>query len=186
MTCTEADLCPSKPRTGNLCFALCVEDFFPQQCWAKELLDGNSAHSKLLLSCFSCFTSPGKQCEGASRSYQSPVLTKIHRIKKPATLQMSTLHTHTRMISKLQRGWFYCQSNSQRLFWETTFLFGLTGAVGLWNKCLSHLIQVTFTGLLSPETRENFTLWFEIYCHCPLVHSRLAGRWKNDGPPKLN
>lgn len=178
MTHTEADLCPSRPRTELWVWNSDWNSWcgrFPQPCWGKELLDGNSElfATRLLSQPWFCvfvfflFYLSRQTVWEREQILSEPVLTKIHQIQTCYTAGVNTPHTHTEMISKLHSGWFYCQSNSQRLFWETTSLFGLAGAVGLWNKFLFFIPQRHYRGAVTRDksvAKENFTLWFEIYC----------------------
>lgn len=90
----------------------------------------------------------GKHSEQASRSYQDDV----NKNTSNKNLLYYRCQHSLKKISELQWSWFYCQSNSQRLFGETTLLFFFIGAVDLGDKCLSCLVDINFPGVLSLET----------------------------------
>lgn len=129
--------------------ALCMEAFHS----AARLTEGATyGRVQLISRCLSwtCSVSrvfpvlllKGKHCEQGSRSYQGDV----NKNTSNKNLLYYKCQHSWKKISKLQQSCLYCQSNSQRLVWEATFLFSLIGAMDLWNKWLSCLLYINTTG----------------------------------------
>lgn len=134
---------------------LCIGDFPSAEplAWMSHLREVQHISRRLSRTCSVSCALPvsllkGKHCEQASRSYQDDV----NKNTSNKNLLYYRCQHSLKKISKLQWSWFYCQSNSQRLFGETTLLFFFVGAVDRGNRCLSCSVDINFPGVLSSET----------------------------------